>query len=215
MGDAARAAVVGRMRLIGITDCLGAGGNALSWCEPVLCAGLAALMLRDHGIPDSLFIMLAQKIRAAASSRSALLIMNRPPLIVADLKPDVVHIGRRGGSIREARAVLGEKTVLGYSSHSLEEARAAFDAGADYVFFSPAYNAHGRKGRGLASLARVVKKAGGPVIALGGIGPEQVEEVMGTGAHGIAVSRAIFNAKNPAAVASRLATRLRNLLHHR
>ncbi|RXT05682.1 thiazole tautomerase TenI [Ammoniphilus sp. CFH 90114] len=93
---------------------------------------------------------------------------------------------------------------IGRSVHSAAEAVAMEEQGADYLLFGHIFATGSKPGleaRGLEALARVVDSVQIPVIAIGGIGPDQVKDVMETGAAGIAVMSGIVEAKDPLDVA--------------
>lgn len=101
---------------------------------------------------------------------------------------------------------------VGRSVHSAEEAQEAKRQGADFVMYGHIYETGSKPGlpaRGLGLLADVVRQAGLPVIAIGGIGPEQTEAVLQQGAAGIAVIAGICRAAHPAAAAAEYAEAIR------
>lgn len=95
--------------------------------------------------------------------------------------------------------------LVGVSVHTLQEAAEAFTEGADYVLFGHVYNSASKPGlppRGLSLLEEVVRVAGDrPVIALGGIQPAHVPELLRAGAAGYAVLSGIGAAADPAQAA--------------
>lgn len=119
-----------------------------------------------------------------------------------------VHLGQDDFPISLARELLGPDRIVGGSAGNLEEARAAERAGADYVGFGAVYGTRSKQDasapQGLARLAEVAEALEIPVVAIGGIGLEQVTEVMGTGAHGLAVLEAVTLAEDPEGAARRM-----------
>lgn len=174
--------------------------NAGRIVEQALDAGLPAIMLRDKSpLPDSELIKLSRWLRPITRARGALLIVNRRPELARAIEADGIHLGANGPSIAEARSVLGERGIVGWSAHSPAEAMHAFDSGCDYVTLSPIF-ASPKKGRplGLEPLRDLTRQTGRPVIALGGIAPENAREVLNAGAHGLAAIRGILDQPNPA-----------------
>jgi thiamine-phosphate pyrophosphorylase len=110
-------------------------------------------------------------------------------------------------SIDDIRAVADKRLLVGASTHSLEEARAAEEAGADWVIFGPVYDTPSKRRygapQGLVALERVTQAVGVPVIAIGGVTPERVAEVCAAGARGVAVISAILAAEAPAGATRR------------
>jgi len=110
-----------------------------------------------------------------------------------------------------ARHLLGEERMLGMSVHTRGQAIAAALQYADFVMFGHVYEtpSHpGQPGRGLDALREVVAAVDVPVIAIGGITMENVDDVLAAGASGIAVIRAISAADDPEAAARALRTAL-------
>lgn len=90
--------------------------------------------------------------------------------------------------------------VTGCSVHSLKEARKAEDSGADFCMYGHIFSTGSKPGippRGLNELQRVASAIAIPVIAIGGIAPENAAEVLTAGAAGVAVLSGVLEAKNP------------------
>lgn len=115
-----------------------------------------------------------------------------------------VHLAARSLPPEAARALMPSGMVLGVSVHSLEEARAAVKAGADYVTFGHVYPTSSKPGlppRGVRELAEIVESVEVPVLAIGGITTSNVREVLATGAAGIAIISTILAAEDPESAA--------------
>ena len=111
------------------------------------------------------------------------------------------HLNRDGLPVGPAKNLLGEKRMLGVSTHSTGQAVAASLQQADYVLFGHIYDtpSHPKEpGRGLDALREVVKAVDIPVIAVGGITPDRIDDVLAAGASGVAVIRSISEADDPA-----------------
>ena len=123
--------------------------------------------------------------------------------VAVEIGADGVHIGKGDMPLEKVRACVPAGTIVGYSSHSLEEAREAQAAGADYVAFGAIYptktKGPGHPVQGIAMLKRVVAALDVPVVAIGGIGRENIAEVMGTGAATVAMITALSDAPSVSA----------------
>ena len=101
---------------------------------------------------------------------------------------------------RAAREFLGESSIIGRSTHHVDEALHAADEGADYVCFGPVYATPSKmqygEPQGIEKLRELCQKSPIPVFAIGGITIDHVNEVMETGAFGIAVISAVFQSKD-------------------
>ena len=112
-----------------------------------------------------------------------------------------------GGDPRAARALL-PLGLIGASAHSAAEAAALLHAGADYATLSPIFLTASKPGYGPAigpgGLAAAAAAAPGPVVALGGIGPDNAALCRAAGAAGIAVMGEVMRAADPQAAVARL-----------
>ncbi|MHC4605761.1 MAG: thiamine phosphate synthase [Planctomycetota bacterium] len=135
------------------------------------------------------------------------------PVIVND-RVDVaaeahgVHLGADDLPIREARRILGEKKLIGATSHSLAEARRAVRAGADYISVGPMFATPLKprlKPKGFRYMKRA-RKLGVPAFCIGGITAENARRVAGGR---VAVCAGVIAQKNPRAAARNLLRALR------
>jgi thiamine-phosphate pyrophosphorylase len=112
-----------------------------------------------------------------------------------------------GGEPAAARRRLAS-ALIGVSAHSPQEAAAQLAAGADYATLSPVFLTSSKPGYGpavgLDALAEAARLAGGPVVALGGIGDSSIGACLAAGARGIAVMGEIMRAADPEAATRRL-----------
>lgn len=106
---------------------------------------------------------------------------------------DGVHLNAKSKSVQEVRAAFGGNIAIGYSSHSVNEAREALKAGADYVFLSPVFKSKDglSKPLGLEEFNRAVEEIGSGVFALGGVNSSNVG-LLSTKITGIACMSSIF-----------------------
>ena len=120
-----------------------------------------------------------------------------------------VHLGERSVPVEEAKRLvrerkLEERFLVGSSTHSLEAAKAAEKAGADYVIFGPVFEtpskvAYGQP-QGVERLAQVCRSVTIPVMAIGGITMENARDCVAAGAAGLAAIRLFQDAGDVAAV---------------
>ena len=118
------------------------------------------------------------------------------------------HVGQQDMAPSEARRILGSSRCLGVSTHNMEQVQAALDAGSDYLGFGPCFatatKAGYHTGQPAGALAQVVAHSPVPVFAIGGIGPDNVDQVLAEGCRRVAVSSAILAARDPREVAEQL-----------
>ena len=160
--------------------------------------GVRAIQLREKDLPVRELLSLARDIRGITKQFGARLIINDRLDVAAAVDADGVHLGRESIPPEAARKVVGSRMLIGVSTHNLEEARAAEAAGADFITFGPVFATplkiqYGAPA-GVDALREVKKHIGIPVFGLGGIGPDNIQEVMRAGADGVAMISAIFAA---------------------
>lgn len=157
-------------------------------------AGVALLQLRAKRLPDVEFLTLADVLANECAKASVPFIVNDRPDIANLVGAAGVHLGQDDMPIDDARAVVGTMEI-GISTHDLDQARAADQAGADRIAFGPVFETPTKRNPdpvvGLEALARVCETVRQPVVAIGGITPENAREVIRAGAHHVAVISAL------------------------
>ena len=149
----------------------------------------------------------ARALAMLARARGVPFIVNDDLELALAVDADGLHLGRQDGSLGEARRRL-PRGMLGASCHdSLDAARAAVAAGADYVAFGAVYPSRTKPAavRAPLRLFREARPLGVPLVAIGGIDTDNAAEVIRAGADAIAVISALFDAPDPAARARQLA----------
>ena len=116
-----------------------------------------------------------------------------------------VHLGAEDLPVPVARSLLGREAIIGATCRDPESARRAEDGGATYLGVGPAYQSTTKSGLpaplGPAGIERVASAVDLPVIAISGVTPTEVRELLDAGAHGVAVIGAVFATADPAAAA--------------
>jgi len=196
--------------ILAVTDRTQARRPLHDLARAALEAGFAAIMLREKDLPGGPLHELAESLEAVCRAAGRPLLVN-DRLDVALAFPGVgAHVGIHGIPVPEARRLLGPDRLLGFSAHTVDEARAALAAGADYVTMSPIFHSRSKPDlcpRGVSFLEDAVRQLPPEnVVALGGIDASNLAAVRRTGAHGAAVMGALMRAENPVAAARALVT---------
>lgn len=190
-----------------VTDRAAAGDSLVHAVEAALRGGLDCVQVREKKGPASrLYETVLSLLPAAQGSGARLLVNDRVDVALA-CGTDGVHLPGAGLPPEAARSLLGDGPLVGVSVHGLEEARAAVEAGADYVTFGhvhPTASKPGSPPAGLRRLSEVVEGVEAPVLAVGGVEAANVGEVMATGAAGAAVISTILAASDPESATLRL-----------
>lgn len=114
---------------------------------------------------------------------------------------DGVHLGQDDMPLADARGIVGPGTLIGISTHNLDQAIAAERGGADYIGFGPVFptatKAHPDPVVGVEGLREVRGRVRIPIVAIGGINAANVHDVVAAGAGCCAVVSAVLAAPDP------------------
>jgi thiamine-phosphate pyrophosphorylase len=185
-----------------------AGRDLVSVAEQALEGGVEAIQLREKDLgAGDLFRLGERLIPLTRAAGAALLVNDRADVAIA-LGADAVHLTRGSLPIRIVRSLVGPSMRIGISCHGLEDVREAVEAQADYIFLGPIYETPSKAAYGAPIGLDVLRRAHAaysiPILAIGGICADRVNEVLDAGAHGIAVISAILTAPDPRAAAQAL-----------
>src|ERR1700716_1036931 len=204
------------MRLYLITGDQGNEVETARIVEAALEGGANVIQLRKKTMPKAEQYTIALALRRLTLLHDALLIINDHADIAIAADADGVHLGQDDLPPSVVRALPGfQGRLIGRSTHSLEQARAAMDEGADYIAVGPVFPTPTKAGRpavGTGLVRDVAAIADRPFVAVGGIHHANPPPVVAAGARALAVVRAVYDAVDPAESARRLheliATRL-------
>ena len=194
-------------RLYVILDRSVAGGRDLdAILASALDGGAEMIQLREKTWPSGTLFPVAQRLRARCRAAGVPFIVNDRVDLALAVDADGVHLGQDDLPPAAARALLKPGMILGLSTHSVEQAKAAQAAGADYVAVGSMFPTAAKPefhlvGPALARQVRPVVRV--PLIGIGGITPDNVGDVIAAGADGVAVISAVCAAPDPGAAARR------------
>lgn len=177
--------------------------------EAAIRGGAAIVQLREKHLTDEALLSEARRFTALCRRLGAVSIINDRADIALAAGADGVHVGQEDLSAARARELLGPDKIVGVSAHSPEEARAAREAGADYLGCGAAFVTGTKSDARPVSretIRAVTAAAGVPVVAIGGISRENLPELRGLGLAGAAVVSAIFAQPDPESAARELWT---------
>lgn len=172
------------------------------------------LQLRDKGITDRVLLHRAQMLRELTCGGNTLFIMNDRVDLAFAARADGVHLGQDEIPVCEARRLLGPESLIGVSTHEIDQARQAVLDGADYIGCGPTFPSATKSFQqfpGLDYLRQVSQEIALPAFAIGGINGENVADVCQAGMTRVAVSNAVVNSPRPAESARALAEQLRRV----
>ncbi|SFB60321.1 thiamine-phosphate pyrophosphorylase [Amycolatopsis marina] len=204
-------------RLYLCTGARGSRGDLAEFAEAALAGGVDIIQLRDKtdGAPlEARQELAAFEVLAEACARhGALLAVNDRADVALAVDADVLHLGQDDIPVPLARRILGDDVVIGRSTHSAGQARAAAEeVGVDYFCTGPCWPTPTKPGRTAPGLdlvrATAALEQDRPWFAIGGIDHERLPEVLDAGADRVVVVRAITEAEDPEAAARELRDRL-------
>ncbi len=170
-------------------------------------AGIRWIQLRIKNSPYQEWLKIAEEVRMITMKFNTTLIINDNPSIAKNVEADGVHLGRNDMSVNDARNMLGDEFIIGLSAHSLKELIESRGASIDYVGLGPFHFTQTKNELdpvlGLQKFRERIAEARlqgspKPIIAIGGIKLNDVENLFNAGADGVAVSSAINLSPAPA-----------------
>lgn len=176
------------------SESMSAGRSTIRVVTEALKGGVRLIQLREKDLDDAAFLDLAVAVRRLTAEAGALLLINDRIDVAESAGADGVHLGLDDTPVRAARERAPDM-IIGASSHSLEEALAAQDAGASYVNIGPVYPTRTKSWSssylGVAALNEIAPHLSIPWTVMGGIKKHHVPELVGAGARTVAVVTAV------------------------
>ena len=169
----------------------------------LLAGGADILQLRAKNHDLATIERVARKLIPLCRAAGIPFILNDFPELAAAIDADGVHIGQDDGTLEQAREKasrhLARPFLIGRSTHSLDQARAALAEGFDYIGFGPLFPTPTKAGRaaiGLQDIAIMQQEIGQhiPAFCIGGITPASLPQVLAAGAQRIVVVSALLQA---------------------
>lgn len=188
-------------------------GDLADFLDAALAGGVDVVQLREKGLEAREEMALAAVFADAARRHDVLFAINDRADVARAVGADVLHLGQGDLPPDVARSIVGSDVLIGLSSHSAPEAKAASaDPDVDYFCVGPTWPTPTKPGRAAPGLPLVEYAAGlgaaRPWFAIGGIDTDTIGQVVASGAKRVVVVRAITDAADPKAAAHELKRRL-------
>lgn len=168
------------------------------------------LQLREKNLDDRSLIRIGREIKSITKGSETRFVMNDRPDLAVLCDADVLHLGQDDMPLEEARKIVGDMPI-GLSTHSIEQAKRALELDPMYIGFGPIFptNAKAKPDApvGTEKLSEVLQFAQVPVVAIGGLFPENIEQVVKAGAQNIALVRHFMQTND-------LEARIEEMNHH-
>ncbi|MBV8813977.1 MAG: thiamine phosphate synthase [Verrucomicrobia bacterium] len=164
--------------------------------------GIDLLQLRAKTESVDEIRRLAQDILLVTQPAGVPLILNDYPQLLADVRAEGCHLGQEDGSIEQARQIAGRQILVGRSTHSIEQAIAAQQEGADYIGFGPLFPTPTKPDAtaiGLRDLRQLHARVNIPIFCIGGIKESNLRQVTDAGAQRVCLVSDLLTASDPIA----------------
>ena len=167
--------------------------------EEVLKGGATFIQLREKELDEEDFLKEAVEIKELCMRYHVPFVINDNVEIARKMDADGAHVGQSDMEAGDVRAILGDEKILGVSAQTVEQAILAEQRGADYLGVGAVFPTGSKADAedvSLETLKNICEAVDIPVIAIGGIGKNNVSQLRGSGICGVAVISAIFGAKD-------------------
>lgn len=162
--------------------------------------GARFVQIRDKDTPEEELLPDLRRCIEFASKRNVNLILNDRCDLVLSSGLSGVHLGQEDLPPERARFLLGEKSIIGLSTHSLPQVRKASSLPIQYIGFGPIFRTLTKDNLspvvGIRKLIQACRQSSVPVVAIGGIGLKQVRKVLNAGASSAAVISALMKSED-------------------
>lgn len=175
--------------------------------EDAIKGGVTFVQLREKELDESEFYKEALEIQKLCKEYNIPFVINDNVRLAKMINADGVHVGQSDMEAGDVRAILGEGKILGVSAQTVEQAILAERRGADYLGVGAVFQTGSKADAdsvSLDTLKAITEAVSIPVIAIGGIGADNIERLKGCGICGVAVISAIFGARDVKKAASNL-----------
>lgn len=160
---------------------------------------IAYVQLREKHLCDRLLLIIARNLKQIFKNTKTRFIINDRIDIALLAEADGVHLGQEDIAYNDARKLLGNEKIIGLSTHNLNQLIEALSYNPDYVGFGPIYATTTKEKPdpvvGTSLLSEALSIATVPVVAIGGIFPENIDEVLKAGAKNICMVRYFMESK--------------------
>jgi len=162
----------------------------------MLAGGARLIQLRDKEASARELLDQARACVKLTREAGAKLIINDRVDVALTVGADGVHLGQDDLSVEDAREILGEDKIIGVSTHSMDQFRAALETSASYIAIGPVYPTKTKENPAPVVGVELVREArrltDRPLVAIGGITAERAPEVIAAGADSVAVISALY-----------------------
>jgi len=183
-----------------ITDAVISGLSHVQQVELLAAGGATLVQLREKRASTLEFYQAALAAMSVARQLGVQIVINDRVDIAIAVKADGVHLGQHDLPPERARSLLGETRIIGFSSHSLEQALAADSAPVDYIAIGPLFQTRTKDKPDsvveLETVTEIRRMVAKPLVGIGGIRLETAASVIEAGADSVAVISDLLSARD-------------------
>ena len=183
--------------------------------EEALAGGATMIQLREKELTGPALEAEARAVQKVCAAYGVPFIVNDDVELAARIGADGVHVGQTDMAAAAARSILGPEKIVGVTAKTVEQARAAAAAGADYLGSGAVFGSATKKDAkpmSPAQFAEICSSVDIPVVAIGGINSENMEELTGCGMAGFAIVSGIFAADSISGMTRQIRTKAEKLV---
>jgi len=192
--------------------------------ENVVAGGCKWVQLRMKDADKEEIKAVARKAKEICKKNDVILVIDDYADIAKELELDGVHLGKKDIPVDEARKLLGEEFIIGATANSFEDIEALRHTDIDYIGLGPFRFTSTKKNLspviGIEGYAEIMRRKAEssiniPIVAIGGICYDDINDIMDTGINGIAVSGSLINAENMTEETKRMISLLESIIDKR
>lgn len=188
--------------------------NLIDVVSEAIRGGVTLVQLREKEISTREFYSEAVLLKELCKRHGVPLIINDRLDIALAVDADGVHIGQSDMPIDVVRRILGNDKIIGLSAGNVPDAEEAVKGGADYLGVGAVFHTSTKSDAcdvGIEMLKKVRSAVKIPIVGIGGINADNIENLYGTGIDGVAVVSCIMASDDPYNAAKQLAEKVKNL----
>lgn len=192
--------------------------------ENVVAGGCKWVQLRMKDADKEEIKAVARKAKEICKKNDVILVIDDYADIAKELELDGVHLGKKDMPVDEARKLLGEEFIIGATANSFEDIEALRHTDIDYIGLGPFRFTSTKKNLspviGIEGYVEIMRRKAEssinlPIVAIGGICYDDINDIMDTGINGIAVSGSLINAENMTEETKRMISLLESIIDKR
>lgn len=176
------------------------GRTSIEIAKSAIRGGVDIIQMREKHKPTRELVKTGKKLSNLCKGNGVIFIVNDDPMLAAEIGADGVHLGQedlRIFSLEVARRIMGKDSIIGISTHSVEQFSEANEKGFDYIAFGPLFETKTKDYfLGTAAVDRIANTAKKPVFFIGGINFSNIDNVLSKGAKNIALIRGVLEAED-------------------